>query len=520
MKKLLNDTKLQKEILFVFLLIQPFLDCYLLYSDEVIKMFHFSPTTIIRLFFVVILGMIVFFGDKDKKNKKVIIVYGLLFLIYTVCHHFYTSNLVIHNYKTFYYTFSTEMMYFLRMLLPIGLLYLGYKIKFTKKDFIETINFVALILASIIIVSNILKISSPSYGTGFIEGNFFDWFINKGKYDSSALASRGWFNSANQISGLMMLLLPIVVYSVFDKKNKFNITTMISLIISMIMLGTRIASFGWALVLLMLLIIDFFLVLMKKRKFEKSNYIFTLIIMVVGIFVSFNFAPIVSYEMADTYIEADDKANDNIMALAKLVKKIKSGKLTEEEIQEIISSSICFKENGDLKTACLVELLGIDPIYYHRIYPVDEHREFWDYFMFEVPQEKKYGQRNLELLVTKDVAKEQKDFLTPVLGFGYSRFINAYLYLEHDYYVHYYTIGIIGILLLLFPYIIIALLGFWQNIVKKKLDFLELVLSSTLLEIVAISIVSGHIMDELIVSLYIGFVSGYLLKKIRKKESD
>ena len=197
MKKLLRDENLQKKLLFIFLILQPIFDCYLLYTDKVISIFHFSPTTIIRLFFIAILGIFVLCGDTSKKNKILLFIYGVIVFVYTIMHHIVCSGIDIVSFSNFNYSIMSELLYILRMLLPIGIIYLTFKIKFEKEDFLKVINITALLIAIIIIISNLFKISLASYGEGTISGNIFDWFINKGKFSSMTLASKGWFNSAN-----------------------------------------------------------------------------------------------------------------------------------------------------------------------------------------------------------------------------------------------------------------------------------------------------------------------------------
>ena len=57
------------------------------------------------------------------------------------------------------------------------------------------------------------------------------------------------------------------------------------------------------------------------------------------------------------------------------------------------------------------------------------------------------GNRNVQSLITYDVGATYENIPNALFGLGYSRFINAYLYLEKDFVVHFYTIGIFGIIL-------------------------------------------------------------------------
>ena len=217
MAKQLKKDDIQFKLMFWFLVLQPFLDCFLLYSDEIISIFKFSPTTLIRLFFIGFLGLIVFAKDKSKKNKIIIISYMIFIGIYTIIHHIYTSGLNIVGYDEFYYSVTTEFLYILRMLLPIGIIYLSYQIKFKKEDFIRVLKYALAVTSFIIITLNLFEKSLSSYsgGYGYILGNIFDWFF--GNYKEFDLSSKGWFNSANQISGLFMLLFPFAVYDLFDE---------------------------------------------------------------------------------------------------------------------------------------------------------------------------------------------------------------------------------------------------------------------------------------------------------------
>ena len=47
----MNLQKISKKILIIFMIIEPLLDLYFLYSDNIINIFKFSPATIIRLLF-------------------------------------------------------------------------------------------------------------------------------------------------------------------------------------------------------------------------------------------------------------------------------------------------------------------------------------------------------------------------------------------------------------------------------------------------------------------------------------
>ncbi len=485
MKKL-TDERFLKKILLIFLCIQPILDCYILYTDEVINFFHFSPTTILRMLIIAFLFCSLFFNKENKKNRKIIYIYGGLIIIYTILHHLITSGVDNSGYPTFSYSIITELFYIIRMLLPIVIIYLTYLLKPTKDEFIKLFLIVGLITSGIIVCSNILEISLASYGGGTIKGNIFDWFFSN-KYGSQDLASKGWFNSANQISGLMFILLPICVYSLFDKITKPRVITIILLVISMIMLGTRVASYGWLLIFIMMIILYlFFALIMKNIKFEWKKFLIIFLIMIFGIFLMLN-APIVS-------------------------SNIDHHESTEEELQKM--------RDENVPTIKMLGYIGMNEEYYKEIYPYKDHKDFWQYVLVDVPPTKRVGNRNSQQLVTNDVAKTYENFPRSLFGLSYSRFINAKLYLEKDFVVHFYTIGIIGIVLLIFPYVFIAIYGLFKSIKNKKFNLFIVTVLAILVLPLGVSYFSGHIVDELIISLYLGFIGGYILCECKEASED
>lgn len=479
----LNDNRTLKKILLIFLAIQPILDCYLLYTDEVINFFHFSPTTIIRMIMIAFLFILIIFNKYYKENRKYIYIYGGLVIIYTIFHHFIASGINNSEYKIFNYSVVTELFYIIRMLLPIAIIYITYNLKPTKDEFIKLFLVVSAITSGIIILLNIFNVALASYGGGTIKGNLFDWFFNI-VYTPRDLASKGWFNSANQISGLMFILFPICIYSLFDKITKPRIIITLAILLSMIMLGTRVASYGWILLALMMIIFYlFFCFAIKNSKFELKKIVAALFIAVFG-FLIMNWAPIVNTG--------------------------EGFKLDEEKIKTLKAEKASIKD--------MLGYIGINELYYQDIYPYGEHKDFWEYVVNDVSPVDRVGNRNVQSLITYDVGATYENIPNALFGLGYSRFINAYLYLEKDFVVHFYTIGIFGIILFLIPYIVIAIYCFIKTIKCKKFNMFIATMLAMLILPLGVSYFSGHIVDELIISLYLGFIAGFVLQFVREEK--
>ena len=86
MKKIFNKEVLKKILIF-FILLQPLLDTYILFDEVTIDIFGISPSTVIRLMFIMVMGVISIFVIRSKKQWKYYIIYIFLSLIYSVFHN-------------------------------------------------------------------------------------------------------------------------------------------------------------------------------------------------------------------------------------------------------------------------------------------------------------------------------------------------------------------------------------------------------------------------------------------------
>ena len=251
------------------------------------------------------------------------------------------------------------------------------------------------------------------------------------------------------------------------------------------MLGTRVATYGSILLLTFSIILYLIFVFgFKTAEFKKKNFI-VVCCHIALVTVLFIHAPLVN--TATAYSDEDDA-----------------------EMQKLIA------ENASIKT--LLKYTGVDEIYYKEIYPYKDHKPFWKYVVKKVPASKRVGNRNSQTLVTHDVGLAYENITRSFFGLGYSRFISAQLYLEKDFVVHYYTLGILGIILFLCPYIIVAFYAVLVMFRNKKYSLFYTTLLCSLILPLGVSYFSGHIVDELIISLYLGFIGGALLYASRKGE--
>lgn len=472
----------KKSIFVVFMILQVLFDNKLLYSDTLINTIGFSPTTIIRFLFIGILFLFVFF-EKDNKNRWSIIIYCFTFLIYTIIHHVVSSginNSLILN--TLNYNFIDEIQYLLVLLLPMLVIYITYRLKLDKKDLYYVVRYTCLIVSIIMVICNISLLAYKSYGEGLIQKNILYWFF--GNTEKIYMASKGFFNSANQISGLLVLLFPMLFYYLMKYNNKMDLIICLLIILSSYMLGTRISAIGIFIVTIVLSLayIIYYGFINKKR--IKNMYIYLPIIVIFSL-ISYTKAPIVN-----CYV-------DNYSCIFNNVK-------------DEGNYDIKIKREDYISVCDYLMATPTNTAFFKELYPCEEFPEFWEEFS---KNQSNIGSdnRNIEELITKDIYKRISNKKVDLFGMGRSRFLSAKMYLEKDIKVHRYTIGFIGILIFICPYIIICLLALCRMIKNRKIDVYTLSIVASIMLTLLVSILTGHVIDELIVSLFIGLFAGCLL---------
>lgn len=499
LKKIIDENKNLLGILCLFIMIQPFLDILPLFENEKFFLFGFTIPTLVRCAFIGIIG-IVSLKYVDKKNYKFLNLYVIVLGIYTLLHHEITSDssMVIPN--NFSYSLLSELFYIVRMLLPLAIIQFTKNSDINEKKFLRVIVISAAIIGTVILVGNTLCISYVSYGEGITKANWLSWFFGGiSQYEFMELTSKGWFYMANQVSGLAILLLPFCIFAMLKESNFLNFYATIILIISMIMLGTRVASYGWILIIICFLIAITLSKYIYKDERTKTNYYQKLLILsVVGLVFLFN-SPIANreygYELGDVdSLEKrpvlDFKDKDNL-----------------EKVYQYIEESY--------------QIFGIQKEYVFEKYSYKFDPEFW-FDIFDRSMEKGVIEnREMQRLMSKRIIDNNENKLKyQLFGYSFSRMRNGLIYMEHDIIVQTFTMGYIGLLLLIGPYLLIVGIICIRVIkkMKRKIALFNITFVISICATIGVSVLTGHILDELFITIYIGFICGYFLRKIERKK--
>ena len=254
-----------ENILCLFIIICPILDmASFLFRNNFGT--SISPSTIIRPIIPIIIILILFF--KEKIKLKLILGAGIYF-IYGITH-----LLLFAFVKTdlSYSTVIHEAQYIINYSFMILNLFI-YTYVFWKKD-TKKLKTSVVVSIGIYIISIYIAILTKTSSSTYIEG----------------MGYKGWFESGNSISSILILSLFIVLNLVKEKKYRYYIAVFTGLIgiFLTILIGTRVGLFGFILVLVVYAISEIFISLIRKTKINKkiilgSISLIIVIVVVIGI---------------------------------------------------------------------------------------------------------------------------------------------------------------------------------------------------------------------------------------------
>lgn len=235
-----------ENILCVFIVLCPVLD---MASFIFRNIFHTSVSisTIVRPIIPIVTILIIFF--KDKIKWKLVLGFSIYF-IYGVVH-----LLLFQTIKTgsSYSGIIHEAQYIINYSFMILNLFI-YLYIFNNKDN-NKLKKSVLISASIYIISIFVAILTKTSSSTYIEG----------------MGYKGWFESGNSVSAILILSLFILLTLFKEKKYKYWVISIIGAvgIYLTTLIGTRVGLFGFILVLFIYAIAEIFTAVMHKVQVDK-----------------------------------------------------------------------------------------------------------------------------------------------------------------------------------------------------------------------------------------------------------
>jgi len=519
-------------ILIIFLIVQPLFDVYMAVIGESLDILGISVVTLLRTTTCVILVIIVAICQIRNRYKIKwlvgLITYLSLVVIYAIAHH---MNIVLSDgyfVTQGIYNAITELMYVLRLVVPVILIYTVVLVKPNKEQVEKSIISVVFIISLVIIITNILKISYTSYATTseIIEYNIFDWFTNS-ELPYKLTLSKGLFVSANQIGALLAILLPVVIMYIIKNNKTFTYIVFLFAVIAMLLVGTRVASYGFILITIAMLIGTIVIAVIRKQRIEPIILIAIFSIMLLGIGI-YTKSParnrtFLAYEDGmyhETYKEIIDteeyitvnEFKEMLQDESKLKDYMKYSNERSINKQELRYIAMCkyIKENYTYHS--------ITRKYIMDIYPYTQDPEFW-FSLFEEPVSVKGDNRIRQSVIIKRIKEVNNNyFFDTLVGMGATPMNSRAYMIEKDLIAHYYNIGIVGIILFVAPYAAIVM---YAGIVVLK-DIKNRLTSRVAAYMIGIVMTygagyfAGHVIDEYIITIYVATISGLTINHVNE----
>lgn len=528
--------KVKYYLLISFIVIQPLLDTYYLYTDKVVNMFGFSPSTIIRVGITALLVILTLLTLKDKKSWIFIVSYIVIVAIYTIFHLANAQDFKSLVPGNFNYSVINEILYIVRLMIPLCIIFITYNMKISKDDFDRVIKIVLILISGTIVVTNILKISLSSYTNEVIKDNIFGWFNGAyEQYNYSALASKGIFNFANQISALLVLLL-LVMLAIYVRKNSiFNLIIILTTIIAMIMLGTKVALFGCIIDMGIFVFMIIFIRLFKHEKILNYKIVLMLGLVTIVISTLIGKTPALNREQVSHYVRvnnskveiqsADEESKPNTEQDEESKPNIEQDENKATENQEIPNENIVIQPDRNNKKSMISYIeknyknLMVNEYFITKSYPYQYDPEFW-VDIINLPVVDRLNWRNLEQKMLQRVMDINDNPMDKWLGITFSRTQNIYN-LERDFVSQYYSIGILGILVLIGPYIILSIVCMIKMLISFKQNFtlFNALCGLGILFLLGVSYYSGNVLDALTVTIILAFILGKLIDTVFIEQS-
>ena len=527
--------KMLNYVLLIFLVVQPIFDIYMAVVGESLDIFGISIVTLIRTITVTAMVVILaIYQIKTKYKTKwlyILLSYIALVVVYMAIHHF---NIVVsggYYVSQGIYNILTEIMYVLRLVVPIILIYIVLVIKPEKRKIEKCMVIAAAIVSAIILLTNLLEVSFASYATfktdsKIIEYNVIDWFFSQEIPYKLAL-SKGYFVSANQIGALLVLLLPVVMYVLLRDNKISTYLIFIVQIISMVLIGTRVASYGFMIVSILMLIAHILVNIIKKEKINLLQIIIIAIIIEIGVGL-YLISPAQNRDdlskLEGLYIDESISLEDKeYMELDEFNNILNDEKLLKEYIKDEE-----YNTDSDIKTVAICKYISdnhalhsITEKYIRNIYPYNEDPEFW-FELFNKPASVKGDNRAKQSIIIKRIKEKNNNFaLDTIVGMGATPMNSREYMIENDLISHYYNLGIIGIILFVAPYLV-SMLYVLIKCIRKIKNLFDLRIITYMLSVImtfAVGLCAGHVIDEYIITIYLAVISGALFN-IKSKEGD
>lgn len=426
----MNNKKINIVSLFcLFIVFQPIFDVFVYWVKE-IKQVDLCIISIIRPLIAILFYFVLLFSKKINKSLKI---YSFIYLsitgIYFILH---LLNVKDNFFDLSYGNIQNEARqlinygYYILQLINVFLI---FKIsdKNEKKRIIMSIVCACGIMSILYLTSVITKTSLLTYGNHSIKQGF-----------------KGWSISSHYIGHSLLLMFPIVIFSIYNNYLKNNLAKIILLVCitaSVYLIGTKSSLFGVDAILIFTSILILIKLLIKKEKLNFNNCL----ILLFSIFVICTFK--MTYGYNNFYNQSKLYNRDVTEKSINIDDYIK-----EESINRITNDDYEKDANQNEFSKHLSRALK----------------------KYKTPNFSTFDNRTIQIKINNEILK-QSPLPDKLLGYGYYTMINC-TWVETDTFGIFFCFGLIGFLLI----ILVPLLYFVLSGIKALINYKTLNLNKFL----------------------------------------
>ena len=419
LKFMIKKIKIE-DILCIFIVLCPILDMVSFLFRNAFNT-NFSPSTVLRPLIPTIIILYLFF-KRNKKFKLHIFITGTVYALYAVIHLFLFTKV-----KT-EFSYSNElheMQYLVNYSFMILNLFL-YTYIF-KQNNVEKLQKSIIIATGIYISSIFIAIFTGTSSNTYLE---------------EKIGYKGWFESGNSISSI--LLLTMFIYLPYVKNKKYRkiiipIVILVGIFLSLL-IGTRAGLFGFSLIIVLYIFIEVLYNIINKNKLNKKT-----VFIGVGTLLTISLIVIVF--------------GSNTIQRRKHLADIESNIIDEnkQENSHITGDLLAIKEK--------IEKNELENNYMSE----EQKKSVIDlYNIANRLNVKNNDQRTQQLIYNIALVKNQKNIFLILFGNGYMANFRELVF-EMEVPAILLNFGILGFILYLGPFIVILIKGLYIGIKKRKM---------------------------------------------------
>jgi hypothetical protein len=340
-----------------------------------------------------------------------------------------------------------------------------------------------------------------------VSGGFFSWFTLPENADFAMYTAKGPFHSANDMGSVLFAITPFASFSCLKRGKIRDWLLLVALGLSSVMVGTKIASLGFALALLGTMAIFILSLICKKTEKSVWKKIVVSTVILCVYLPLFLISP--GKRLQDSRNREAENAyrpTENAGQISEVTEKGDSVVFTEE----VTKTLSLYLENNYWDHF-------IDP-WFLEIYPVSGDAEFWAQIVAR-PNVQNSDSRAFKTQLIHRITERNERPLDALLGIG---FTSGVPYAERDYVHQYYLFGIGGLLVVILPFFLLFFDGIRQVLcaVFKGRGFVRKgVVLISLFALFGTAFYAGHVFDT-IFSTYFLCISSSALVLLRNQDEE